>query len=676
MANDIGSDVSLILKPAIRVPNRFFLQYFNRDILKLYARGSSEESIFRASLSLTRIAVLLSTEPMVVPVSGLFEIGFMSRFLYAMRSVRAAGLLEYASPTPDLEEYAVKKRREYREQISLFGGYTVPVPKGRIDVFANLGWFPRIRKSSSREIGAAWKGELPKKDGLWERILSRMSSLPATVDELESGIYAVPERLDGKAFLPENAVPLLPFTVEERDIIEIDLHISRAYLISHLEEYDAMIWSDTPIGKLDCALAPYDQNAVRRTVPYRRVLELLELIGIRTSILRMRWSELLRLRESAHFRWLTRRLLEGLNVGHFEATWLRLGLQTDHLRRRVLDESSLSDWLLRLYEAFTARENAVPQLFEGGQTAQGARDVGKDGQRQLQLWRVNEEPRMNDLDVVFVIALGEEFRELWRDVSAVPSYDEVIGRYLYRFTMWSYQCEAIFVGGMGPTKAAVATRDVILRRQPRTLVNVGLAGGLDGDLRLGDVVVGKVVDSYLEDSKTVDNKHDAGFSFLLSGDPYRPRGALTTHAENLEFAYTEAFNGFLRKSEQRLAAMDLAVETRVLLTDKRLLRSSPRLLLGKIASGPTVSGSQRFSEWLKSQKDRKYLAIEMESAGVLTAAEGRDVDTFVVRGVSDFADERKPVLDGIADGGFRLLSMNNAMSFISAMMQSKLFAKA
>jgi len=92
---------------------------------------------------------------------------------------------------------------------------------------------------------------------------------------------------------------------------------------------------------------------------------------------------------------------------------------------------------------------------------------------------------------------------------------------------------------------------------------------------------------------------------------------------------------------------------------------------GHIASGQVVAAAGAFGNWLRSNRDRSYLAIEMEAAGVLAAVH-KQLDpqhTMIIRGISDFGDARKKELDRIAKGALRVLAMRNCIRFLFGMAQ-------
>ncbi len=62
----------------------------------------------------------------------------------------------------------------------------------------------------------------------------------------------------------------------------------------------------------------------------------------------------------------------------------------------------------------------------------------------------------------------------------------------------------------------------------------------------------------------------------------------------------------------------------------------------------------------------------MESAGVLNAAHKRAVSSLIIRGISDYSDDRKEKLDEIGRGTFRRYAMNNALALLWLLMDLQL----
>ncbi|HEX8339753.1 MAG TPA: hypothetical protein VF624_02485 [Tepidisphaeraceae bacterium] len=287
-----------------------------------------------------------------------------------------------------------------------------------------------------------------------------------------------------------------------------------------------------------------------------------------------------------------------------------------------------------------------------------------------------EDAEANRADVGIVVALREEFSELhiqvpnWEPCPVLES-----GGFDYLFNQESsvpdrpYRCVVTFVGEMTHTPSAMETQRLLRTWRPRSIVNLGIAGSLDADCLLGDVVVGSVVDDYLARAKAIGTADDAGWQFELSGEPYRPSAALSRFASHVQFAHAATHSAFQDKAAQDLKGLLTSVQYEALVRDG-LVREKPHLHLGHIASGQIVGASAAFTAWLKQQRDRSYLAIEMEAAGVLAAVH-QQIDpqrAIIIRGISDLGDERKKKFDSIGKGAIRVYSMRNCVRFLFMLM--------
>ena len=281
-------------------------------------------------------------------------------------------------------------------------------------------------------------------------------------------------------------------------------------------------------------------------------------------------------------------------------------------------------------------------------------------------------------DVGVIVALREEFTELYEQLpSPQPIRDGKTGSFDYLFAQpadtGSYRCAATFVGDMGPTDAALAAERFLDRRRPRTIVMLGIAAGIDKEVKLGDVIVATSVGRYLERAKVVDGA-GASFDIRPGGDAFPCSQDLVRSAQNLEFAYPQLYQAW-----QKAGCEDLAktVPQWRQLSAKGWLADKPAYLAGAVASGPVVAAASVFVSWVRST-NRKYLGLEMEAGGVLVAVYGRADLTraLVLRGVSDFGDARKKGLDEIGAGGLRRVAMRNAVRLLWNLMEAGMLPRA
>ena len=87
---------------------------------------------------------------------------------------------------------------------------------------------------------------------------------------------------------------------------------------------------------------------------------------------------------------------------------------------------------------------------------------------------------------------------------------------------------------------------------------------------------------------------------------------------------------------------------------------------GPVACGNSVGAAAAFKEQLKSH-NRNYIALDMESAGVLQACHAKNVDAVVVRVISDMADDKKEQLEQVGsqtEYAIRFWATDNLFRFL------------
>jgi nucleoside phosphorylase len=285
----------------------------------------------------------------------------------------------------------------------------------------------------------------------------------------------------------------------------------------------------------------------------------------------------------------------------------------------------------------------------------------------------DEPPRTaSSIDVGIVIALKEEFAEFYNEIKTQckPLRDEESGRYYYQFEYTNvdlnqhYQCLATFVGEMGAVKAGLLTQRLISQWRPRTLVMLGIAAALSKDVHIGDVVIASQVDAYMENSKAIPATGRNRYVFAFSGEVYRSSSDLLHAVRNFEFVHGNLFQDWRVHCGRELQQLVPKESLEQLIASKRL-RDQVQMVDGHLASGPTVGAAPAFKDWLKT-RDRKYLALEMEAAGLMAAVyeQADPKRTLVLRAISDDGDERKEDLDKMGEGAFRRYAMHNAIRLL------------
>jgi nucleoside phosphorylase len=269
-------------------------------------------------------------------------------------------------------------------------------------------------------------------------------------------------------------------------------------------------------------------------------------------------------------------------------------------------------------------------------------------------------------DVAILFALEEEFEEFFPYMKDVENEPHRTGTQFYVFeykgSRREYTCVSTFVGTMGAQDAFDLTATVIDRYRPRTIVLIGIAGSLDKRVCVGDVVVADSVDDYLQDARVL--PADGSFHFQLSGRTYRPNIIPINQLRHLKFSHTADYKLLMDQCRSDLNGLLDSLKPGERDAAAKIVRSGDvAITSGHLASGSVVGAANAFAGWLRSNRDRKYLAIEMESAGVMNAIYRRagDEQALIIRGISDYSDERKDLLDQIGGGVFRGWATRNAI---------------
>ena len=280
-------------------------------------------------------------------------------------------------------------------------------------------------------------------------------------------------------------------------------------------------------------------------------------------------------------------------------------------------------------------------------------------------------PQNETVDVGIMIALKEEFSVLFAEIGANyrAVHDVDTNAFYYSFERNStvgkrpYRCVATFTGDMGAVPASMLAQNMIMSWKPSTMVLIGLAGALNDGVKLGDIVVADQVDGFMENAKVNPAANDRGYDFSLSGEVYRTSSRIWNAAQNFEFSQRDAFLAWQKGTEE--TQRSLLGKQRFKLLGEDMMREQAQIIKGHIASGPVVVAATPFAKWLKG-RDRKYMAVEMESMGMMAAVDRQPIvrDTLILRTISDPSNEQKSLLDTIEDGVIRRYAMRNAIQLL------------
>jgi nucleoside phosphorylase len=231
-------------------------------------------------------------------------------------------------------------------------------------------------------------------------------------------------------------------------------------------------------------------------------------------------------------------------------------------------------------------------------------------------------------------------------------------------------------GKMGNTHSASVVSLLLEKFKPRDIVVIGIAGSLANDMEPGDVFIPDSINEYLANSAAYGQ--EGNWTFAISGNHFLSSRRLLNRFQNFSRGRNPRYEAW-QNSARELRSTLIATETEAALTNAGLkLRGVCKLYAGddlKLASGPAVGKGKAFTEWIKRDVDRKVAAMEMETAGVYDASlvHAPAPRTIAIRGISDYADERKEKIETTAQGVFRALSAQNAVALFKQGVAAGLF---
>jgi nucleoside phosphorylase len=161
-------------------------------------------------------------------------------------------------------------------------------------------------------------------------------------------------------------------------------------------------------------------------------------------------------------------------------------------------------------------------------------------------------------------------------------------------------------------EASNATSDLISRYKPDIVVCCGIAGGIKGEVSIGDVIIGDTI-LYYEPGKVIPGQ------ILPNPTPYRADARLLDRCYNVP------------KWEGPRFDREGVKEVR------------PKRKVGVIATGDKTIASEEKLEELRTKLSYQIIGVETEGNGFSAAIwlSPRQVRGIVIRGVSDYAGEDK-----------------------------------
>ncbi len=207
----------------------------------------------------------------------------------------------------------------------------------------------------------------------------------------------------------------------------------------------------------------------------------------------------------------------------------------------------------------------------------------------------------------------------------------------------TYRVVVMCLTGMGRVQASIATSDAIRRWRPRYILLVGIAGGMGGKVRLGDVLISDQVVDYEQQKVTGPEQTQ------IRWEVQRADARLLNACHNLSAAGHNQ-------------------DWQALVQVRRSGAGRPAVHTGPIASGDKVIAFDQVLQEYQAMWP-KLIGVEMEAGGVASAAfqAPSRPGFFMVRGVADLADKAK---GSAAVEKWRAYACDVAAAFTIALLQS------
>jgi nucleoside phosphorylase len=270
-------------------------------------------------------------------------------------------------------------------------------------------------------------------------------------------------------------------------------------------------------------------------------------------------------------------------------------------------------------------------------------------------------------DVGILVPLREEFRYV---VEVAPQLESLSheATYFYRLDFGSISAVCCLIDQMGLLPALHATNRLLEFADVKLIVLLGLGGALNDDVSVGDVVIASEVSEFQANSKA--EPAGDGYQVRYSGRNWSLEFRIREAISHFEFSSDDAFSSWQATTSENYAKLDVP--------GKASICSSPSSMhFGPIASGSVVVASSAFASEVR-RINRKFVAIDMEAAGVALAAAERihPLPCLVVRGISDNANEKKHTLDEQGRGSWRRYCVRNATSLLRSLLAWEGFQNA
>jgi formylglycine-generating enzyme required for sulfatase activity/nucleoside phosphorylase len=194
----------------------------------------------------------------------------------------------------------------------------------------------------------------------------------------------------------------------------------------------------------------------------------------------------------------------------------------------------------------------------------------------------------------------------------------------------SYRVVLSCFGAAGNPGAAAATAGILAKHHPRAVLLVGIAAGLRGRVKIGEVVLSDRVVAYEPSAVVAPGEEER-----------RPEIDRTAYRISQDVISYAPDSVRIEKIFRRIGGRFLTKEAGLPEGARAEIAASIMVRAATVASGEKLLRHASKLREVREEIHGKAEVGEMEAVGVVEACRRRDVPWLVIRGISDFGDELK-----------------------------------
>ena len=294
-----------------------FIHYFNDQMLNNYDLQDKYSTKFLATLlaEVTRVAFLMTDGRLLFPTIDVVQSRPLRLIFSHLRDLFESGEIVFCGSEVTAQNFISHKVKHF-QNIKLYPEYFEGTISKKLEQVSRY-WIKRSR-STTKDIQRSWLqsvSEVADENFEGKTDTQFLSYAYNSLDEHYSKmkfvneLYKIPERLDGQAFLWNliETQGLIGFTVNPATRHAVELALAFEWLMSHLDEYKAVIFTHIPnLGGLDCGMChSHSQN----TINFSKILTILKNYRLLSLFRKLSNEMILDLKNRSSFTFFKRNLL-------------------------------------------------------------------------------------------------------------------------------------------------------------------------------------------------------------------------------------------------------------------------------------------------------------------------------------------------------------------------------